>query len=168
MGNRKFRVLLSCILAALLLHSCGVSKKVQCEQMGYTIQGVNVGVDGTYLVKVSYTAPDLSQESIDLAGRYAVEGVLFKGFAASPGKFAEQYPLVRDNSVIERNAIFFEEFFSENGNYRQFINKALSDAPEIIKVRRFYEISIIVSVSKDALRQYLEEKGVLKALSDVF
>lgn len=165
---KKLKHCLGIFLAMCLLYSCGASKLTPEQQKTYSIEGVNIGVDGTYLVKVSYFAPDLSETSQELAKMYAIKGVLFKGFPSVRGKFSEQYPLVRHRSDMEKYQAFFDSFLSVNGDYARFINQVVDSYTEITKIKRVYEISKIVSISKDDLRKYLEGQGVLKALSDGF
>jgi hypothetical protein len=65
------------------------------------------------------------------------------------------------------HAEFFKLFFQDGGEYNKYIT-ITAGSQEVIKVGKQYQIGLVVSVSKDALRKALEQAGVVKSLSAGF
>lgn len=142
--------------------------KKKKHEFRYEIAPVGVGTQGSALIKV-YCYAKKVDKAIELAKPNAVHGVLFKGIVGGKGVSAQ--PALVKPEVYEANKDFFDEFF-DNGTYHQFVSLS-SDGTispkDRVKVGKLYKIGITVSVNKDALRQYLVDKGVLKKLGgDIF
>lgn len=163
--KKLFILLLSC-LTLVLVSSCGTPKPAY-NVVESRIEGVDIGTDGTYLVK-AYSYGAKVPQAMDAAKLEAVRGVVFKGFAGKSGHFSSQAPLLNSESSKDANKAFFDTFFAPGGEYLNFINSSLDESPEITKVGKGYEVGLVVSVAKDRLRTYLEEKGVLKSLTEGF
>lgn len=134
----------------------------------YELEGVNVGTDGTYLVKI-WVYSKKSELDFNLAKKMAIHGVIFKGVAIGKS-LSSQPPLTSNMNLEEEKKDFFKAFFSDGGDYLKFIN-ASSDqiaAGDRLKIGKEYKIGTIVSINKDALRLYLENAGIIKKLSDGF
>lgn len=135
----------------------------------YEIEGVQTGVQGTYLIKVwSYSKkPDVA---IEQAKKNAVHGIVFRGFAGTatvPGK----EPLARNVNLEEEKADFFIPFFSEGGKYLKFVsltNDGAVEAGDRMKVGKEYKIGVVVAVQVAQLRKDLENAGIIKTLSNGF
>lgn len=135
----------------------------------YEIEAVEVGVQGTCLVKVwSYSKkPNIAASQ---ARKNAVHGIIFKGIPAKnriPGK----KPLVQNPSVEAQQADFFKSFFSDNGDYMRFVtltNNGAIAAGDVMKVGKEYKVGVNVTVNYSDLRKALEEAGVVKKLNAGF
>lgn len=141
------------------------------ERFRYEIICVGTGAEGTYLIKVwSYSKkPDVAKEQ---ALKNAVHGVIFKGFPGGNG-CQTQKPLARNVETETEHAAFFDEFFeTQNGAYRKYVNFTTNGVPaagDVIKAnKKEFKVGVVVSVSKDELRKYLESKGVVKSLDSGF
>ncbi len=129
------------------------------------MESAGVGVDGTYAVKIwSYSRkPNIST---DIQKINAIHGVIFKGIPAGKGSVA-QPPLANSRDIEQNNINFFNNFFVSD--YPMFINGVIDGSTQVIKTgKKEYKIGVIVSVSKDKLREFLENNGVIKSLSDGF
>ena len=81
-----------------------------------------------------------------------------------------QRPLVKEAAALQQHAEFFEEFFSDGGAYRQFVSAVTDGSMEVKRIgeRKQYKVGVVVTVSKDQLRKYLEENGVIRSLGSGF
>jgi hypothetical protein len=135
----------------------------------YEIEGVQTGVQGTYLIKVwSYSKkPDVA---IEQAKKNAVHGIIFRGFAGKPTVPGKE-PLARNVNLEEEKADFFIPFFSDGGKYLKFVsltNDGAVEAGDRMKVGKEYKIGVVVAVQVAQLRKDLENAGIIKTLSNGF
>ena len=135
----------------------------------YEIEGVQTGVQGTYLIKVwTYSnRPDLA---IEQAKKNAVHGIIFRGFAGT-GRVPGKKPLAQSPNLEEEKSDFFSLFFGEGGKYMRYIsltNDGAVAAQDRMKVGKEYKIGVIVSVNVDGLRKDLEDAGIIKSLGGGF
>ena len=151
------------LLAIVLSTSFTFAKKVKITETRYDIEGVETGVQGTFLVKVYvYTSkPEATTEQIKFA---AVHGVLFRGFSGKG--FATQKALARPE-IEAQKADFFSAFWG-NGDYLAYASIVNAVTDRIKASNKEYKIGAIVSVSKDALRKSLEDAGIIKGLNSGF
>lgn len=163
--NFLFSILLL-IAAAFFVSSCGSASKLSKADKPWTyeVESAGVGNDGTYALRVwSYSRkPEIP---LEVPKKNAIHAVIFKGVPAGNGATA-QPPLI-GNSSIQPDDVFFVDFF--NADYSRFINSVARGSAKIIKTgKKEYKIGYAVSVAKDNLRKYLEEKGIVKSLSSGF
>lgn len=131
----------------------------------YSMIGSGQGKNGTYRLKVSTTVKDVKSGK-EVLKRYAVYGVLFKGFAYEEEGIARQKPLVNDPNIESEEASFFNAFFSEK-KHEQYVT-IVNTSYTSIKVKGGYEVSGLILVDKEKLLNYLEESGVVKGLSNLW
>ena len=138
------------------------------NQWRYEIEAVNVGVQGTYLVK-AWTYAKKPHKAIEQAKKNAVHGVIFRGFSGK-NRVPGQKPLAESNSEIEYKQ-FFKEFFKDGGKYLKFAttsNDGSIAAGDFMKVGKEYKVGVMVSVNVSELRKDLEDAGIIKGLSAGF
>ena len=140
-------------------------KNSDTEKFQYELEGVSNGDQGTYLIKV-WTYSSIKKADIEKCKKNAVHGVIFKGYAGSK-TVRPQRPLVTNPGAELEHAEFFKLFFQDGGEYNKYIT-ITAGSQEVIKVGKQYQIGLVVSVSKDALRKALEQAGVVKSLSAGF
>lgn len=131
----------------------------------YSMIGSGQGKNGTYRLKVSTTVKDVKSGKEALK-RYAVHGVLFRGFAYEEEGIARQKPLVDDPHAESTKASFFNAFFSER-TYERYVTM-VNTSYTSIKVKGGFEVSGLILVDKEKLLHYLEENGVVKGLSNIW
>ena len=140
-----------------------ISYPTQTLPQRYDIEGVEVGKQGTYLVKVSvYTNNGkVTPEQFKYA---AVHGVIFRGFSGKG--FAAQKPLTTPDTERQQ-ATFFGAFWG-SGDYLTYANIVNEHAGRIKLSKKEYKTDAIVSVSKDTLRKTLEKAHVIRNLNSGF
>ena len=136
----------------------------------YEIECAGIGNDGTYLIKVwSYSKN--AKFAVSQAKKNAVHGIIFKGFSGGAPGCVSQKALASDPNVEEEKNEYFKSFFAEGGKYMKFVSESADGsigADDRLKLGKEYKIGVLVSVSKDALRQELEAAGIVRGLSSGF
>ena len=139
----------------------------ETDKFRYDIEYARPAGDGMCLVKVwSYSKK--SRIAAEQCRKNAVHGIIFKGYTTSDGTGASQRPLVKDLNAINEHADFFEPFFADDGNYRQYVSEVTDGSMEVRKVGKQYKVGVVVTVSKDLLRKHLESAGIIKGLTSGF
>jgi len=143
-------------------------KAIYDSQYNYEIQSLGVGQDGTKLLKIwGYgKKPD---DAVYEAKRNAVAAVIFRGIPAGNG--AATTPSILPIDGYEKNMEFFDDFFKAGGMYLSFVNSTTDGMPggsDRIKMKKGYKVALSASVNYNALRKYLEEKGLAKKLDSGF
>ncbi|WP_418983636.1 hypothetical protein [Alistipes sp.] len=165
---KKF-LLLVLALGVTQLGSANKQKKADAEtdKFRYDIEYARPSGDGVCQVKVwSYSKK--SRIAAEQCRKNAVHGIIFKSYSTGDGTTASQRPLVKDPSVQRDKAEFFEDFFSDGGPYRQFVSAVTDGSQEVVKVGKQYKVGVVVTVSKDQLRKYLESEGIIRSLASGF
>lgn len=129
------------------------------QSVDYEITCAGIGVQGTYLVKVTSYGKTVEKAQHQLK-KDAVHGVLFKGLSGS----CRQKPIITDASKEEKHATFFATFFKDGGAYLDYISMDAEQLAVPVKVGRQYKVSMVVSVKKDALRKCMEKEGIIRPL----
>ena len=155
----KLMLLFVCLQIAV---SSANARKAPVTETRYEIEGVETGVQGTYLVKV-YVWSKKQVATIDEFKYAAVHGVIFRGFNGKG--FSSQKPLARPETQAQ-NADFYDAFFS-NGDYMAYA-EVINPTADRVKIGKEYKIAAIVSVSKESLRKTLEGAGVIRSLNSGF
>ena len=135
----------------------------------YEVQCMGTGMDGTQLIKV-WGYGEKPNDAIEQAKKNAVHAVIFKGITAGAGGCMVR-PLVTAPGAEQQFEDYFNAFFSERGNYLNFVNLSSDgsiDPRDRLKVGKQFKVGVIVSVSHAQLRKELEAAGVLKKLDAGF
>ena len=134
----------------------------------YEIECVEVGSEGTYLIKVwSYSKQPTV--AIEQSKKNAIHGVLFKGFSGKNS--CNQKPIISNSAIEQEKAEFFNKFFATGGDYMKYVNISSDGsvgAENRLKIGKEYKIGVVVSVHKDLLRKDLEAAGIIKSLGSGF
>lgn len=139
----------------------------ETDKFRYDIEYARPAGDGMCQVKVwSYSKK--SRIAAEQCRKNAVHGIIFKGYAATDGTSVSQRPLVKDPNIQNEKADFFEAFFLDDGPYRQYVSAVTDGSEEIMKVGKQYKVGVVVTISKDQLRKYLESQGVVRSLGSGF
>ncbi len=143
-------------------------KAMYDSQYNYEIASLGIGLDGTKLLKVWGYGKKVDNAIYD-AKRTVVAAVIFRGIP--PGNGAAPTPSLLPIDGYEKNLDFFDEFFKDGGMYLSFVNLTTDGTPggsDNIKMSHGYKVAISASVNYNALRKYLEEKGVAKRMDAGF
>jgi hypothetical protein len=109
----------------------------------------------TGVVAMKATARNSSKEkALELAKKYAVAAVLFKGIPNS----SVQKPLLSSN-ISDQTKAHFTKFFNE-GVYLRFVQRAIVDYNHTYKIKGGYEVNADVAVQYELLKEYLKENNL--------
>ncbi len=165
---KRFLLYLS-LAVSMLLASCSTSKKMTSTVKCYDVETMGVGVDGTYLIKVTdhFKTTD---ERIYLDGLKsdAVHCVIYSGIPAGNGSI-NQPALLNSDTRLDGSEEALNDFF-EQKIYNNFINSVVNSSKTIVKIKgsKDYKISVTLSVKKDELRNYLIDNNIIKPLNYLF
>ena len=164
------KILFCCtMLIFMILTSCSSSKKMAVSVRQYEVETLGVGVDGTYLIKVTdYFKTTDEKLYLDGLKKDAVHCVIYNGVPAGNGSMKQ--PALRTNDTrIEGNEKALNDFF-EQKLYLDFINSVVNSSKTITKIKgsKDYKISVGISVNKDELRKYLIDNDIIKPLNYLF
>jgi hypothetical protein len=140
-------------------------KKLWGSDVSYEVTVVDIGTDGTKLLKVWGYDKKADLAKID-AKKNAVAACLFKGAVGSREKIVK--PIIPDPREADSHQAYFEKFFETGGAYLQYVGIS-NDATgkDIIKMKKGYKVGVVVSVNYDNLRKEMERQGIVKKLSNV-
>ena len=153
----------------LMFTSCSSSKNVSSDVRRYNVETMGIGIDGTYLIKVTdYFKTTDENIYIDGLKRDAVHCIIYSGIPAGNGSI-NQPPLMNSDTRLDGNEQSLNDFF-EQKLYNNFINSVVNSSKTITKIKgsKDYKISAVISVNKDDLRKYLIDNGIIKSLDYIF
>lgn len=160
----KYVLMIFFTLSALLVRG---GNMVTGNMPAYDILCAGTGIEGTYLAAVSVFLPKPDKGVDDNLRKVAVHGVLFKGMAASKD-CSGQRPICEEVDCEQKHQAFFDDFFGSNATYNQYVSIVEGSLRVIKRGKKEYCISAVVSVNKDSLRKYLEEKDIIQGFKTIF
>jgi hypothetical protein len=154
------------LLIALLYSFAAAVYAKDPEVLRYDIECAgSEAVQGNYLVKVWVYTKEKKVTS-ELLKKYAVHGVIFKGYAGKSG-CVSQLPVAQSPALEQEKADFFNAFFNRDKAFAKYATE-ISGTLERTKVGKEYRYGMVVTVSKDMLRKDLEAAGVIRGLTEGF
>jgi len=157
----RTKFVLTLLFCSLFL--CAQARK-EPETLRYDIECAGNGTNGIYLVKV-WVYGDANKITSDVIKKYAVHGVIFKGFTGNG--CTTQKPMAQSPTLEQDKADFFKAFFDTDKTYARYAT-LVEGSDERVKIGKEYKIGAVVSVSKDMLRTDLEKAGIIRGLSSGF
>ncbi len=141
------------------------------RQWKYNVECASQGLEGFYNIKVySHIAIKNKKNVLAIAEteaqKNAIHAVLFEGFKGKHGCEGQQ-PMCTEIDAQTKHADFFNDFFNDGGGYDRFASIQpgwQSDPMSTVEIKGKnggWKISMVVVVSKDLLRTYLREKGII-------
>lgn len=166
---RKSIVNLTLLLLLIFASSCGtthVSRSSFIEE--YSYECIGIAKNGDYIIRSNFTTSGKSIENaINEAQKRVVNEVLFNGVAGdSENRVKDIKPLCDkfpDNDDTKR---FFNEFFVNNGKYTLYVGTVHDDIPQVVRLPFGYRIDVNLIIKLNSLRKELENKGIVKSLTD--
>ena len=149
------------ILAAitLILTGCQTSKS---SYASYETECIGIELDGSQKLR-AWGQGRHRQQAMQQAAKNAISDVIFKGIRGGNGG-CNVKPLVYEANAREKYEEYFNEFFSDNGAYRNYIS--IKDAPLRSRVKDFNNngrrFGVVVTVQRTALQQHLKKDGIIK------
>ena len=159
------KLLLSIIpLIAFLPAFAGKKADKQTFAWRYEVQDLGkVAKDGKSVLFKIWSYDKKENNAILQAGKNAVHAVIFKQIGYNPA-------LAGTETIENDYKDFFQAFFADGGEYMRFVtlaNNGAIAAGDKIKLDKEYKIGVRVKVNRADLRQYLEEKGILKKMNSI-
>ena len=157
---KKFLLFAVLVLTATFTGAAKKSNKAPYMQhVKYELECAGNGVQGTYLVRV-WTYSKKQKDAQAACPRNAVHGVIFLGFDGGDGCIGQKALVPNRNAETEYQD-FFNAFFSDNGDYRNYVS-VVAGSELCEKVGRQYRAGVIVAIQKDDLRSALIAAGIIK------
>lgn len=158
--NKPIQVLIILLAASLLLMAFKESSNT------YQTECVSLETDGYVALKIWDTKSGKSYKP-EQARKDAIHAVLYAGIAGNNGCTTQTALLVKSEDIDKFKKIE-KEFFSSKGKWAQFTRSSATETtlPANLGVKNWKVYQ--VSVSKDALKKYLEEKSILKSINTGF
>ena len=127
------------------------------------------GVNGTHLIKI-WVYGKKQKKAIDIAKKYAIESILFKGIASGKSGACAKDPIIRNKEIIEKNKEYFDDFLKDNGSYLQYVSwsgDGSIDPQDIIQVsKKKYKVGMVVVVNFSDLKVTLQNDKIIKKFGD--
>ena len=149
------------ILAAITLILTGCQTSTS-SYASYETECIGIELDGSQKLR-AWGQGRHRQQAMQHAAKNAISDVIFKGIRGGNGGCKVQ-PLEYVANASENYQEYFNELFSENGAYRNYIS--IKDAPLRSRVKDFNNngrrFGVVVTVQRTALQQHLKKDGIIK------
>jgi hypothetical protein len=132
----------------------------------YQTECVSLEIDGYISFKIWNTKSGKSYKP-EQARKDAIHAVLFAGIAGGNGCSTQTALLVKSEEIDKFKKIE-KDFFSSKGNWSKYTRSSTTITTLPINLGQKNWKVYQVSVSKDALKKYLEEKSILKSINTGF
>lgn len=148
----------------LLFLSCSFTGFCQNSMLkGKEARAVSMGMelDGSQTIQVVGVGKNRA-DAIEQAQKNAVWIVIFNGVHEGKGSYTR--PLLNQANAHEVHESFFNAFFKDGGEYRDYVSMKDSKRSSIkrVKTENGYECTVIVRVLRSELKDMLEKKFQLK------
>lgn len=157
----KLLTLAVCV-ASLALTSCRGKQDITSSYSLFKFETtcVSNNGDGTQTLRAWGTGPSIDV-AIEQAKKNALNDVIFKGIPGEKG--CSQRPLVTEVNARERYEDYFDRFFADGGEYKNFVFETSSKDSSRIKSKgnSRENYGVIVTVKRSALRDQLRQDGVI-------
>lgn len=128
----------------------------------YPTESISNGLDGTQTLRVWASGRNRA-DAIEQAMKKAVYEVTFDGIHA--GKGTEGYPVVVEANARKKYEQYFDLFFADGGDYRQYVSLANqnSSSIKVYKGQDNVTCSVVVRVKRSELRsRYTSDNIIVK------
>lgn len=163
--NGKLKVIALTVTFNLIFISF-ISQKYNDKYVNNSeIECVAVGNQDTKLIKVWVLVKN-PNKAVDQAKLNAIHGMIFNG---ASGKCNIKPISINPNAEQEKR-LFFNKFFSKNGEYLRFINNSSVkiNPNDRLKIIGSYKIGVQLSVNYTLLSNYLIKNKIIKSYNDFF
>ena len=136
------------------------------NKTNYQTECVSLETDGYYTIKIWDTKKGDSYRPEE-ARKDAIHAILFSGIAGANGCSTQQ-PMLNKIEDQDNFKTIEKEFFAKKGKWSMFTRSATMATTMPISLGQKEWKVYQVSISKNALRQYLEEMKIIKSLNNQF
>lgn len=168
------------VIAALFFFCCGcvfdasAQKKAKKEadaqtaEWRYEIETVAKKADKSYELQI-WSFSKKPVVAMEQCKKNAVHTAVFKGIpSTADGRTPGVKALVTTPELNSEQQAFFVRFFADGGDYMRFVLETSGGLNETMKIGKEYKIGIRVTVNVPALRKYLEDAKIIRALNAGF
>ena len=158
--NCKLRYFLFAIVALISMTSLH-AQDFSSYHKG-NIECLEAELDGSLTLRVTGAGKNRS-DAEEQAKKNAVYEIIFKGIVGSvSGKITK--PLVTEVNARERYEEYFDQFFADGGEYKNFVSKADAKRSSKEKTKKKYENTcrLTVRVLRSDLKAHLKKDGIIK------
>lgn len=156
--------LLILTIAAFAVCGCKTSQRVDDTLAHSTFEVSCLGVDhdGSQTLRAFGKGKDKKQ-AMETAKKNALRAVIFKGITAGSGE-CNKRPLVTAVNAEQRYESYFNEFFRDGGEYKNYVSSTDEKQNSRIKAANtaLENWGIVVRVDRAALRQKLIDDDIIK------
>ncbi|MDD6281173.1 MAG: hypothetical protein PUA76_05730 [Bacteroidales bacterium] len=162
----KKQILLGAAAALLLMlaGSCRGNQNVSWSMSYYNFETTLTGTapSGGLSLRCWGNGPDKAR-AIENAKKNAVYDVIFKGVKGGTQSYMNK-PIVTEVNARERYAEYFDRFFADGGEYRNFVTEASDSDKSRVKSKSNgrENFGVTVIVDRPALQQQLRTDGVIR------
>lgn len=149
-------------IIALTVSSCRGKQTVTPSFSTFKFETSCLGTnaDGSQTLRAYGNAADKAK-AIEEAKKNAVYDVIFKG--TQGGGTCNQPALVNEVNARERYAAYFDRFFANGGEYRNFVRESSTKDDSRIESKGTSRVNygVVVDVDRPGLRRQLVSDGIL-------
>ncbi|MEY2631092.1 MAG: hypothetical protein RLZZ469_1990 [Bacteroidota bacterium] len=153
-------------LLIILLSTClGFSQKNIAGNYGYKTECLGVELDGSETVKAWGNGRNRS-DAVEQAKKNALRDVIFFGLVEGK-QDCKQKPLILEVNALEKYEDYFNKFFADGGEFRNYISlrdERIFDkvSRDRKKARESVTNGLILRVLRSELKQKLIADGIIK------
>ena len=149
-------------LVMIVLTGCRGQKEISGTWSNYEFgtSYVNASPSGEVTVRSWGSGPDKAQ-AIEMAKKNAVSDLIFKGISGGRGYTSK--PIVTEVNARERCAEYFDRFFADGGEYRNFVRETSSSDKSRTKSKSDgrQNYGVTVTIDRSALVKQLRDDNVI-------
>ncbi len=153
-------IFLTAVALVVLLAGCGSRRSQASYDQPSKVLSANY--DGSYVIRTQVRARNSALAFTD-AQRKAVQEVIFDGVQAGSNGIQDLKPLIYDKNAREKYEDYFNAFFSDNGDWKNYCSlkdrRTFSSTYE--RTRTQMVQSVTVTVARDALKKRLQADGII-------
>lgn len=152
------------LVAAIGLAGCKVPTQVDSVYANndFRVVCLNSDLDGTYTVR-AWGKGKNKKEAIEQARKNAAREIIFKGITNGNPELQKR-PIVTEVNAEEKYENYFNRFFADNGEYKQYTS--LCDEKQFSRRKSANSTienwGIVVRVNYDGLREQFKQDNILK------
>ncbi len=147
---------------ALLMVSCHVSRNPVSASFQSPVQFMKTDGDGSITVRATGIGRNYN-DALDQARKLALQQLVFKGIEV-PGNAFLSKPLITEVNAEEKYQDFFNMFFADGGDYRQFVSAEDKRVGSTVEKKGDAKVkqTVTVRLLRPELKQYLIDHKVIK------
>ncbi len=140
---------------------CSAQKRI-AGNYSYETECLGVELDGTQILK-AWGYGSNKPIAIEQAKKNAIKDVLFKGIRNGKSDCSMK-PVVLETNALENHEDYFNKFFSDGGDYLNFISQKDESKPKNIdkkNARTGIEIGVVVGVLISDLKKKMIQDNII-------